>query len=128
LTLWPPNHEEAQASERELARSLARRLAIIRHAEEVSGNVARTCRYYGITRQSYYVWLRRYEELGVDGLRDRSTNRVKHPVGSTCFPAERELLLANAGSVERLLGTRSSRGFSDLALVRVRRLHREAKR
>ena len=26
------------------------RLAIIRHVEEVSGNVAATCRYYGISR------------------------------------------------------------------------------
>jgi transposase-like protein len=59
--------------ERELTRSAARRLAIIRHAQEISGNVALTCRYYGITRQCYYVWLRRYEELGVAGLRDRSS-------------------------------------------------------
>jgi transposase-like protein len=47
-------------TERELSRNATRRLAIIRHAEEVTGNVALTCRYYGITRQSYYVWLRRY--------------------------------------------------------------------
>jgi hypothetical protein len=26
----------------------------------VTGNVAKTCRYFGITRQSYDVWLRRY--------------------------------------------------------------------
>jgi transposase len=31
-----------------------------------------TCRYFGITRQTYYTWLRRYETEGVDGLRDRS--------------------------------------------------------
>lgn len=60
-------------TERELTRNIARRLAIIRHAQEVSGNVALTCRYYGITRQCYYVWLRRYEELGAAGLRDRSS-------------------------------------------------------
>lgn len=29
-------------------RAAARRLAMIRHAAEVSGNVAKTCRYYGI--------------------------------------------------------------------------------
>jgi transposase-like protein len=52
-------------------RNAARRLAIIRHAQAVTRNVARTCRYYGVTRESYYKWLRRYEELGVDGLRDR---------------------------------------------------------
>ena len=43
-------------TERELARGAARRLAIIRHAQEVTGNVSLTCRYYGITRQCYYVW------------------------------------------------------------------------
>jgi transposase len=56
----------------ELARGAARRLAIIRHAQEVSGNVAGTCRYYGISRQTYYAWLRRYEAGGVEALRDRS--------------------------------------------------------
>jgi hypothetical protein len=35
-------------TERELARAAAHRLAIIRHAQEVTGNVALTCRYYGI--------------------------------------------------------------------------------
>jgi hypothetical protein len=40
-------------TDKERARSASRRLAIIRHAREVSGNVSQTCRYYGITRQSY---------------------------------------------------------------------------
>jgi transposase len=59
-------------TEHELARGAARRLAIIRHAQEVTGNVSMTCRYYGITRQAYYIWLRRYEQGGVAALRDRS--------------------------------------------------------
>jgi transposase InsO family protein len=59
-------------TDQELARGAARRLAIIRHAQEVTGNVSRTCRYYGVTRQAYYTWLRRYEESGLEGLRDRS--------------------------------------------------------
>src|SRR3990172_1770501 len=53
-------------------RVAARRLAMIRHAEEVSGNVAKTCRYYGVSRPTFYKWVRRYQELGVEGLRDRS--------------------------------------------------------
>jgi len=60
-------------TERELARGAARRLAMIRHAQEVSGSVARTCRYYGVSRPTYYKWFRRYEERGVEGLRDRSS-------------------------------------------------------
>ena len=59
-------------TERELSRGAARRLAIIQHVEEVSGNVAMTCRYFGISRHTYYRWLRRYEQLGPEGLRERS--------------------------------------------------------
>jgi transposase len=50
----------------------AARLAILRHAAEVTGNVALTCRYYGITRQAFYQWRRRYEAGGLAALRDRS--------------------------------------------------------
>jgi transposase-like protein len=63
---------EGFVSEQELHRQAKHRLAVIRHAHEVSGNVAQTCRYYGISRQTYYSWFRRYEEFGLDGLRDRS--------------------------------------------------------
>lgn len=60
-------------TERERDRHAAHRLAIIRHAQELTGNVSRTCRYYGISRQVYYKWLRRYEEGGLEALRDRSS-------------------------------------------------------
>jgi len=66
-------------TERELAKSASRRLAIIRHAKEVSRSVAQTCRYYGISRQCFYKWLRRYEELGELGLRDRSRRPQRSP-------------------------------------------------
>ena len=50
-------------SEPQLTREVKRRLAIIRHVEEVTGNVALTCRYFGISRRLYCVgpscgWLR----------------------------------------------------------------------
>jgi hypothetical protein len=41
-------------SDPQLPREVRRRLAIIRHAQEVTGNVALTCRYYGISRQWCY--------------------------------------------------------------------------
>jgi transposase InsO family protein len=66
-------------SEPQLPREVRRRLAIIQHAEEVTGNVAMTCRYYGISRQVYYRWLQRYREHGVDGLRDRSRRPHNSP-------------------------------------------------
>jgi transposase len=53
-------------------RQVRRRLAILHHADEITGNVAMTCRYYGVTRQSFYTWKRRYDELGEEGLKDRS--------------------------------------------------------
>jgi transposase len=59
-------------TELELTRRAKRRLAILRHAEEITGNVALTCRYYGISRQVFYKWRQRYEQHGLDGLRDRS--------------------------------------------------------
>ncbi|MCW2647367.1 MAG: transposase, partial [Pseudonocardiales bacterium] len=59
-------------SETALPREVRHRLAILQHADEVTGNVAMTCRYYGISRQLFYKWRRRFEEEGVDGLCDRS--------------------------------------------------------
>ena len=63
---------ETCVNEPERDKNAARRLAILRHAEEVTGNVALTCRYYGITRQAFYLWRRRYEAGGLAALRDRS--------------------------------------------------------
>jgi transposase InsO family protein len=45
----------------------------------VSGNVAKTCRYYGISRNLYYKRYRRYEADGVAGLRDRSKRPLTSP-------------------------------------------------
>ena len=56
-------------TDKELDRNAARRLAIIKHAQEVTGNVAMTCRYYGISRQVFYRWYRRYEEDAVRFVR-----------------------------------------------------------
>jgi transposase InsO family protein len=58
--------------ERDQLRKIRHRLSVLRHVEEVSGNVASTCRYYGISRPTFYKWLRQYEEFGEEGLRDRS--------------------------------------------------------
>lgn len=47
---------ERVLSEKDLVRRAGRRLAVLRHAREVSGNVAATCRYYGISRNVFYRW------------------------------------------------------------------------
>jgi transposase len=60
-------HDRAGADRR-----ARRRLAVLRHAEEITGNMALTCRYHGISRQVFDKWPQRYDQHGLDGLRDRS--------------------------------------------------------
>ena len=68
--------------DREQQRKVRHRLAMIRHAQEVTGNVAQTCRYYGISRPCFYKWLHRYEELGEEGLRDGSSRPLNSPAAT----------------------------------------------
>ncbi|PJN35487.1 hypothetical protein CG747_38280 [Streptomyces sp. CB02959] len=63
----PPSPQQQQD------RQAQQRLAVLSHAEEVTGNVSLTCRYYGISRNCFYKWQRRYQEQGIEGLRDRSS-------------------------------------------------------
>jgi transposase InsO family protein len=65
--------------DREQQRKVRHRLAVLRHAEEVTGSVSATCRYYGISRQCFYKWRRRYEDEGEAGLRDRSSAPFHSP-------------------------------------------------
>ena len=37
-----------------------------------AGNVARTCRHFGISRKTFYKWRRRHAEHGDAGLADRA--------------------------------------------------------
>ena len=55
-------------NEQDQQRKIRHRVAVLRHAAEVTGNVAQTCRYYGISRPTFYRWLRQWEELGEAGL------------------------------------------------------------
>lgn len=66
-------------TDKELDKNAARRLAIIRHAEAVTGNVALTCRYYEISRQVFCRWLCRSQAEGLAGLRDRSRRPLHRP-------------------------------------------------
>ena len=66
-------------TEIEQQRKIRHRLAVLRHYQEVTGNVAKTCRYYGISRPTFCTWLHRYEEHGEDALRDGSSRRHHIP-------------------------------------------------
>lgn len=67
---------------REQQRMIRSRLAVLRRAEEVSGSVASTCRYYGISRTVSCKRRNRFDELGTEGLRDRSS-RPRHSPTAT---------------------------------------------
>ncbi len=46
---------------------IRRKLKVLRHVE-THGNVAKSCRYFGIARQTFYDWKARYEKSGDKGL------------------------------------------------------------
>jgi len=48
-------------------RDIRRKLRVLAHAEE-SGNVSRTCRYFGVSRDTFYRWKRDYKRLGEEAL------------------------------------------------------------
>lgn len=60
-------------------RQVKQRIAIIKHVSETSKNVAMTCRYFGISRPTYYKWIRRYEKYGEAGLCDQSKRPLSSP-------------------------------------------------
>jgi transposase-like protein len=48
-------------------RDVRRKLRVLRHAQE-TGNVSKTCRYFGVSRTSFYDWKLAYETKGEEGL------------------------------------------------------------
>ncbi len=55
------------------------RMKIIRHAAETTQNVSKPCRYFGISRKTFYKWLSRYEAHGETSLCDRPRRPKKCP-------------------------------------------------
>lgn len=53
------------------------RLRWIQHYEQVTKKVAPTCRYFGISRGTFYLWYHRYLSLGVEGLKNKSSRPHK---------------------------------------------------
>ena len=58
-------------------REIRRKKRILDHAVE-SGNVAKTCRYFGIPRSSFYRWRNVYLEHGEEGHRLNDLTNVLH--------------------------------------------------
>ena len=59
-------------------REIRRKRCVLEHANE-SGNVAKTCRYFGIPRSSFYRWRNVYLEYGEEGLRSKKPIAKSHP-------------------------------------------------
>ena len=81
-----------------MERRAQRRLPVLRHVEEVNFNVAATCRYYGISRQCYYGWLR-CEADGLDGLTDRFSLAAHLAAGDSAGGDREDLVVAEALSL-----------------------------
>jgi hypothetical protein len=98
-------------SEKDLVRRANRRLAV-RHAEEVSGNVAAACRYFGISRNIFYRWKRRWGGEGLDGLKDCSSAPLHCPT------------ITHPEVVEKIIHLRQYYHFGPLKIeVYLRRYH-----
>lgn len=45
---------------RRAEQDIARKLKVLSYAKEI-GNISKTCRYFGICRETFYKWKRAYE-------------------------------------------------------------------
>jgi putative transposase len=68
----------------DLSKQAKHRLRRIGWYEEHGRNIALTCRHFGISRDTFYRWLRRFEEFGPGGLEDGShrPKNVRKPTWS----------------------------------------------
>lgn len=48
-------------------RDISRKLRILEH-EKNTGNVTKICRYFGISRDSFYTWRKAFDKSGKKGL------------------------------------------------------------
>jgi transposase len=56
----------------EQTRLIAWRLRLLRQGDACPRTVARTCRYFGVSRKTFYKWKQRRTQHGDAGLADRS--------------------------------------------------------
>jgi transposase len=63
----------------EQARQVAWRLRILRHADNGERQVSRTCRYFGISRKTFYKWRKRFMADGEAALCDRHRRPRRSP-------------------------------------------------
>ena len=59
-------------------RLVQKRLRVLEHAQK-TGNVRKTCRYFGIARSSFYRWKRAFDRDGESGLVNKPRVARNHP-------------------------------------------------
>jgi transposase InsO family protein len=59
-------------------REIQRKLRVLEHADRI-GSIAKTCRYFGIGRASFYRWRDAYRRHGVEGLCNAKPIARSHP-------------------------------------------------
>ena len=80
----PPGVRQLADSGWELSRDAVRRLQWMTHYLQQGRNAVFTCRHFGISRQTFYRWWRRFEPHHLDTLEARShrPRRVRRPTWS----------------------------------------------
>jgi len=53
--------------DRKSERDISRKLKVLNYAKEIK-NISKTCRHFGICRETFYTWKRAYESHGDEGL------------------------------------------------------------
>jgi transposase-like protein len=95
----------------EQARITAWRLKILRSSQEEPRQVARTCRYFDISRTLFYRWKRRFDELGEAGLADRPRHAPSIAAGYPARCGEQDPVSAPAVSLWARSDLRESWSF-----------------
>jgi hypothetical protein len=72
-----------------------RRLRVLEHAR-MTGNIALTCRTFGISRTRFYKWRERAERYGVEALMPKQRRRPQLPNATPTWLVEELLALAVA--------------------------------
>lgn len=108
------------AGAREVYRQVRSRLRMIQHYEQVTRNVRQTCRFFGISRCQFYVWLRRYRQAGCPGRLQPRPSPCRPDGARTSFQVlDPQQCRAKRGPpqaivVDHLLLTRAEVGFAFL--------------
>jgi len=58
--------------------SYHRRVRVLEHAKQ-TGNVAATCRIFGVSRKTFYEWRHRAEQYGLEALMPKERRAPQMP-------------------------------------------------